>query len=64
MGVGSSFELQCTFLLDLLPKVVKKPVPLGLIDLSNDLFSSFTGNKLKPGIMTPTGLPEEAVQGF
>ena len=44
-----------------LPEIVSIYVPLRLVDISKDIFSCCTNNKQEPLVVTPNGLPGEAV---
>ena len=71
VGFDAGFDSERTFLMDLLPKILKTQVSLKLVDSSKDFLSCCTNNKSEPannksepGFVTPIGFPGEAVASF
>ena len=64
LGFDAIFDSERTFLMDLLPKFFKKQFSLRLVDASKDFSFRCTNKKSKPGFVTPTEFPGEAVEIF
>ena len=64
MSFDASFDCEQTFLVNLLPKFVKKYVCLTFRDSSKNFVSGFTKKKSELGFVLLTRLTEEAVESI
>ena len=60
----ASFDCERTFVMDLLPKVVKKSVSLTFVDSSKKISSDCTNNQSELVFGMSCGLPREAVESI
>ena len=60
----ASFDCKGTFVLDILPKIVKRIFPPLFVDSSKNFFSGRANNNSELSFVTPAGLPVKAVESI